>query len=91
LRDGELKVVNEFGFQDHKTKGVRLALNKLELKKSVLVVDTGENKNLKLGMRNLDGVTLMATREVSVYELLKHHYVLLSQAAAAKLSEALAL
>jgi large subunit ribosomal protein L4 len=91
LRDGELKVVNEFGFQDHKTKGVRLALNKLELKKSVLVVDTGENKNLKLGTRNLDGVTLMATREVSVYELLKHHHVLLSQAAAAKLSEALAL
>jgi large subunit ribosomal protein L4 len=91
LRDGELKVVNEFGFQDHKTKGVRSALNKLELKKSVLVVDTGDNKNLKLGTRNLDGVTLMATREVSVYELLKHHYVLLSQAAAAKLSEALAL
>src|ERR1700726_3249265 len=69
LRDGELKVVNEFAFQDHKTKGVRLALNKLEMKKSVLVVDTGENKNLKLGTRNLDGVTLMATREVSVYEL----------------------
>jgi large subunit ribosomal protein L4 len=91
LRDGELKVVNEFVFQDHKTKGVRLALNKLEMKKSVLVVDTGENNNLKLGTRNLDGVTLMATREVSVYELLKHHNVLLSQAAAAKLSEALAL
>jgi large subunit ribosomal protein L4 len=91
LRDGELKVVNEFTFQDHKTKGVRLALNKLEMKKSVLVVDTGENKNLKLGTRNLEGVTLMATREVSVYELLKHNNVLLSQAAAAKLSEALAL
>src|SRR5437660_4965306 len=41
LRDGELKVVNEFVFQDHKTKGVRLALNKLEMKKSVLVEDTG--------------------------------------------------
>ena len=90
LRDGELKVVSAFAFQDHKTKGVRLALNKLEMKKSVLVVDTGENKNLKLGTRNLDGVTLMVTREVSVYELLKHHNVLLSQAAAAKLSEALA-
>jgi large subunit ribosomal protein L4 len=91
LRDGELKVVSEFAFPDHKTKGVRLALNKLEMKKSVLVVDTGENKNLKLGTRNLDWVTLMATREVSVYELLKHNNVLLSQAAAAKLSEALAL
>jgi large subunit ribosomal protein L4 len=91
LRDGELKVVSEFAFQDHKSKAVRLALNKLEISKSVLVVDTGGNKNLTLGTRNLAGVTLMATREVSVYELLKHEKVLLSQAAAAKLSEALAL
>lgn len=91
LRDGELKIVSEFAFQDHKTKGVRSALDKLEIKKSVLVVDAGGNRNLTLGTRNLDGVTLMATREVSVYELLKHHHVLLSQAAAAKLSEALAL
>jgi large subunit ribosomal protein L4 len=91
LRDGELKVVNEFAFQDHKSKGVRSALDKLEAKKSVLVIDHGENKNLTLGTRNLAGVTLMATRQVTVYELLKHHKVLLSQAAAAKLSEALAL
>jgi large subunit ribosomal protein L4 len=91
LRDGELKVVNEFAFQEHKSKAVRAALDKLEISKSVLVVDNGENRNLKLGTRNLAGVTLMATREVSVYELLKHEKVLLSQAAAAKLSEALAL
>jgi large subunit ribosomal protein L4 len=91
LRDGELKVVNEFAFQDHKSKAVRSALTKLEISKSVLVVDTGGNRNLTLGTRNLAGVTLMATREVSVYELLKHEKVLLSQAAAAKLSEALAL
>ena len=33
----------------------------------------------------------LASREVTVYELLKHEKVLLSQAAAAKLSEALSL
>jgi len=55
------------------------------------VVDNGENRNLTLGMRNLAGVTLMSSREVSVYELLKHNQVLLSQAAASKLSEALSL
>jgi large subunit ribosomal protein L4 len=91
LKDGELKVVDAFSFQDHKAKAVRLALNKLEINKSVLVVDNGENKNLSLGTRNLAGVTLRASREVTVYELLKHDKVLLSQAAAAKLSEALSL
>jgi large subunit ribosomal protein L4 len=91
LRDGELKVVDAFTFGDHKSKGVRAALTALEANKTVLMVDNGENRNLTLGARNLDGVTLMASREVSVYELLKHDKVLLSQAAAAKLSEALSL
>ena len=91
LRDGELKVVDAFAFDDHKSKGVRAALKTLEVTKSVLVVDNGENRNLSLGARNLDGVTLVASREVTVYELLKHEKVLLSQAAAAKLSEALSL
>src|SRR3954465_9331741 len=91
LRDGELKVVDAFSFGDHKAKGVRSVLNALEIKKSVLVVDNGENRNLTLGTRNLAGVTLVASREVTVYELLKHDRVLLSQAAASKLSEALAL
>jgi len=91
LRDGELKVVNAFSFEDHKSKAVRPALDRLEATKSVLVVDNGENRNLSLGSRNLDGVTLRASREVTVYELLKHDKVLLSQAAAAKLSEALSL
>jgi len=91
LRDGELKVVNAFSFEDHKSKAVRSALDRLEATKSVLVVDNGENRNLSLGSRNLDGVTLRASREVTVYELLKHDKVLLSQAAAAKLSEALSL
>jgi large subunit ribosomal protein L4 len=53
-------------------------------------VDNGENRNLQLSSRNLEGVTLVPTREVSVYHLLGHDRVLLSQAAAAKLSEALA-
>ena len=91
LRDGELKVVDAFSFADPKSKGVRLALDKLEVKKTVLVIDNGENRNLTLGSRNLEGVKLLSSRDVTVYELLKHEKVLLSQAAAAKLSEALSL
>ena len=86
-----MKVVDAFAFQEHKSKAVREALNRLEATKTVLVVELGENRNLTLGIRNLAGVTLMASREVNVYELLKHDKVLLSQAAASKLSEALSL
>lgn len=90
LRDGELKVVQTFSFDDHKSKGVRAALNRLETGKSVLLVENEENLNLQLGSRNLKGVTLLASKDVTVYDLLGHAQVVLSETAARKLSEALA-
>jgi large subunit ribosomal protein L4 len=89
LRDGELKVVQTFAMADHKTKTMRAVLDRLEARRKVLLIDNGQNRNLELGSRNLEGVTLVPTREVNVYHLLGHDSVLVSQAAAAKLSEAL--
>ena len=90
LRDGELKVVNEFSIAEPKTKQMRAALTGIEAVKTILLVDNGENRNLALSSRNLEGVKLVSSREVSVYDLLKHAQVILSEAAARKLSEALA-
>jgi len=91
LRDGEIKVVSALAFAEPKTKAVRAALDRLEATKTVLLVDQGENRNLEMGARNLQGVTLVAPKDVTTYALLKHERVLLSEAAAKKLSEALAL
>src|SRR5689334_16707473 len=41
VRDGELKVIQEFNFSDHKTKNAMGVLSKLEAGRSVLVVDNG--------------------------------------------------
>jgi len=90
VRDGELKVVQSFNFADHKTKNAQGVFAKLETGRSVLVVDNGENRNLQLGVRNLSGVTLLPTKDVNAFYLLGHRSVLLSEAAARKLSEALA-
>jgi large subunit ribosomal protein L4 len=90
VRDGELKVVQAFNFADHKTKNAMGTLANLEAGRTVLVVENGENRNLELGIRNLKGVTLMPTREVNPFHLLGHKSVLMSEAAARKLSEALA-
>jgi large subunit ribosomal protein L4 len=90
LRDGELKVVQDFSLPDHKSKGMRAVLSQLEIAKTVLLVDNGENRNLELGSRNLEGVTLVETKDVTVYNLLGHAQVVLSETAAKKLSEALA-
>ncbi|HEV3334695.1 MAG TPA: 50S ribosomal protein L4 [Bryobacteraceae bacterium] len=90
VRDGELKVVQAFTLADHKTKNAMNALANVVSGRTVLVVDNGENRNLALGLRNLQGVTLMPTKEVNPYHLLGHQNVLLSEAAARKFSEALA-
>jgi len=90
LRDGELRVVSEFKIAEPKSKLMRQTLDGLKAERTVLMVDNGENRNLALSSRNLEGVKLVASREVNVYDLLGHAQVLMSQAAAQKLSEALA-
>src|SRR6266581_1633714 len=58
LRDGELRVVREFAIGEAKSKLMRKTLDTLEAKKTVLLVDNAENKNLNLSSRNLEGVKL---------------------------------
>lgn len=90
LRDGELKVVQEFTLNEPKTKAVAAALARVAGTPTVLLVEAGDNRNLELGSRNIPGVTLALSRDVTTYDLLRHKSVLLSEAAARKLSEGLA-
>ena len=90
LRDGELRVVRAFDLSDHKTKSMIGVLGKLEAKKTVLLIEASENTNLTRASRNLKGVKLVPTKDVNVYDLLKHQEILLTEPAARKLSEALA-
>jgi large subunit ribosomal protein L4 len=90
LKDGRLKVVNEFLLTDHKTKSMAATLKKLEVARTALVVDNSGNGNLQMSTRNLPGVKLVATKDVTAYDLLGHDLLLLSEPAAKKLSEALA-
>ncbi len=90
LRDGELRVVNEFSVSEPKTKLMRNALHGIDAVRTVLLVDNTGDRNLELSSRNLAGVKLVSSRDVNVYDLLGHQQVLLSEAAAKKLSEALA-
>ena len=89
LRDGELRVVREFAIDEAKTKLMRKTLDGLEVAKTVLLVDNSGDEKLTLSSRNLPGVKLVASREVNVYDLLGHQHVLMSEAAAQKLSEGL--
>jgi large subunit ribosomal protein L4 len=90
LLDGDLFVVSAFQMASPKTKDMVATLKKFSATKKVLLVDTAENRNLELGARNLEGVEVVRSNEVHPYHLLGANRILLTQAAASKLSESLA-
>ena len=47
------------------------ALTGIEAAKTILLVNNDENRNLELSSRNLEGVKLVSSREVNVYDLLE--------------------
>ncbi len=90
LTDGDLLVVSAFQLNSPKTKDMVATLKKFSATKKVLLVDTAENRNLELSARNLEGVEVVRSNEVHPYHLLGANRILLTQAAATKLSESLA-
>jgi large subunit ribosomal protein L4 len=89
--DGKLTVVSDFNVKETKTKAFRASLDKLNVEKTALLVDTlGDNsKNLELASRNLKGVELVAGNEVHPYHLLRYDRAIFSQAALEKLQKSL--
>jgi len=85
--DGKLIVVNSFELKEVKTKAFRLALDKLKVDSTVLLVEAPkhENRNLQLSARNLEGVELVSGNDVHPYHLLRYDRAIFSQPAIEKL------
>ncbi|HYK40476.1 MAG TPA: 50S ribosomal protein L4, partial [Candidatus Eremiobacteraceae bacterium] len=75
--------------ESHKTSGLVDALDKLNFAKSALLVSHGENRNLELASRNIEGVKLSAPNALQPYDVLKHDRLVLSKDAVARLVRSL--
>ena len=91
LADGKLTVVESLEAKEPKTKLYRAALDKLEVTRTALIVESGAElgTNLLRGARNLVGVDLMLNNEVHPYDLLKAERVIFSRSALEKLQDSL--
>src|SRR5579862_5984105 len=91
LADGKLIVVESLELPEAKTKAYRAALNKLEAKRTTLLVETaqGASRSLLLGARNLAQVELLSSQEVHPYDLLRCERTIFSRAAIEQLQESL--
>ncbi len=91
LQDGKLTVVSSLEVAEPKTRLYRQALDKLDAKKTALLVESGQrlSENLFLGSRNLDGVELVLSSEVHPYDLLRYEHAIFSRVAMETLQEVL--
>ena len=94
LREGNVIVIDEFGFKTPKTKDFLGALGGLKLsadKKAVktLIVDSLDNANLVLSSRNVQKTKVTNSFGLNIYDLLYHEKLLISKAAIEELNDLL--
>ncbi len=84
-----LEVVDGFSLETHKTKDVRKALEAFGAGRKILIVDAGENRNLRLSTRNLPRVKLVPGRGVNIHDVVNHELLIFSKEAILQVQEVL--
>src|SRR3954469_3564245 len=94
LREGNLLIIDEFGFKTAKTKDFLGAIGGLglqETKKAVktLIVDSLDNENLILSSRNVEKSKVTNSFGLNIYDIIYHEKLLISKAALEELTSLL--
>src|SRR5688500_18291561 len=95
LREGNLIVIDEFGFKTPKTKDFISAVASLGLvedrkRAKTLIVDSLDNVNLVLSSRNVEKTKVTNSFALNIYDLLYHDKLLISKTAIEELNALLA-
>src|SRR5580765_6598234 len=94
LREGNLIVIDEFGFKNEKTSeflGEMGTLGLVDKKKSAktLIVDSLDNLNLILSSRNVEKTKVTNSFGLNIYDIIYHEKLLISKAALEELTSLL--
>jgi large subunit ribosomal protein L4 len=94
LREGNLIIVDEFGFKTPKTKDFLEAVGALGLvadrkRAKTLIVDSLDNANLVLSSRNVEKTKVTNSFGLNIYDILYHEKLLISKAAIEELNQLL--
>jgi large subunit ribosomal protein L4 len=85
VREGNLFVVDGWAMDKPKTKEFSTSLGKLGLEGKTLIVDSLENENLVLSVRNFPRAKVVNSFGLNIYDLLYHDHLVLSRNAAQEL------
>ncbi|MGB5313934.1 MAG: 50S ribosomal protein L4, partial [Polyangiales bacterium] len=81
LREGQLRIVEDFELAEVKTKKLVEVLGKLEVNGGALIVDGKDNDKLRMSARNLQNHSVLPPEGVNLYDLLRHEHVVLTKGA----------
>lgn len=88
LKDNALKVVEDFSFEQPKTKDFAILLRSFDsYNKKTLFVLAEPNKSLYLSSRNLQGKKIITVNELSSYDLMNASSLIFSESALGKIQE----
>jgi large subunit ribosomal protein L4 len=77
--DGAVKVVDELGLDEPKTRVLVGYLDALETKGRVLIVSNGADSNLDMSARNLPGVSIIRPDSLNIVDVMNADILLITQ------------
>jgi len=89
LRDGDVVVVDALSVGEIKTKAAAEMLLRLGVERRALLVDVKPEDKLTLSVRNLEGIRLLPSNQVSARDVMNARRIVLTQAALEKLQDVL--
>jgi large subunit ribosomal protein L4 len=89
VKEGHFVLVNDLSVDEPKTKALAEKVANLGVEGKALVVDTMDNTNFVLASRNNPKLRFVDATSVNVYDVVNSRYIVLSQSALERLTEAL--
>ena len=89
VQEGKFVLVNDLSVDESKTKALAEKVAGIGVEGKALLVDSLENTNLALASRNNPKLRLVDPMNVSVYDVVNSRYIVVSQSALDRLTEAL--
>ena len=86
VNNEKLVVLDQFAFDEIKTKKMKEVLDNLKVNKALLVLDKKDEK-VTLSARNLPNVRTVSTNSINVYDILKYDTLVITKDAVAQIEE----
>ncbi|HHT87606.1 MAG TPA: 50S ribosomal protein L4 [Clostridiales bacterium] len=86
VNEDKLMVLDQFGFDEIKTKKMKEVLENLKVNKALIVLDKNDD-NVTLSARNLPNVRTILSNSINVYDILKYDTLVITKDAVAQIEE----